>query len=126
MSWIYYNPNKRRDDAGDCTIRALTLALGVNWQEAYDELSDFGKVMWEMPSANLTWGEFLQSKGFEVIKIPNECPLCYTIKDFCRDNPKGLYVLGTGSHVVTIIDGDYYDTWDSGNKIPIYCFYRRR
>ena len=126
MGWIYYNPNKHRNNAGDCTIRALTIALGIDWQSAYDELCDFGKRTWEMPSANITWGEFLEYKGFDRIIIPNMCPLCYTIKDFCRDNPVGLYVLGTGSHVVTVIDGDYFDSWDSGDKIPIYCFYRRK
>ena len=38
------------------------------------------------------------------------------------DNPEGKYLLATGTHVVTVIDGDYYDTWDSGDEIPIYYF----
>ena len=27
-------------------------------------------------------------------------------------------------HVVAVIDGNYYDTWDSGDKIPIYYWYK--
>jgi hypothetical protein len=28
------------------------------------------------------------------------------LKDFCYDNPEGIYILATGSHVVCAIDGD--------------------
>ena len=52
--------------------------------------------------------------------MPNMCPPCYTVKDFCKDHPVGTYILATGSHVVTVVDGNYYDTWDSGTEVPIY------
>lgn len=32
----------------------------------------------------------------------------------------GRYLLALDQHVVAVVDGDYYDTWDSGNEIPIY------
>jgi hypothetical protein len=51
--------------------------------------------------------------------------MCYTIKEFCKDHPIGDYLLGTGSHVVAVLDGNYYDTWDSGSEVPIYYFKRR-
>ena len=125
MGWKYYNPNPIRSDAGDCTVRALTIATNQSWNDAYWDLCSFGASQGDMPSANIIWGLYLEDKGFEVFRISNTCPLCYTIRDFCRDNPKGLFILGTGSHVVAVIDGDYYDTWDSGSKMPIYCFKRR-
>jgi hypothetical protein len=28
-------------------------------------------------------------------------------------------MLATGTHVVAVIDGNYYDTWDSGDEVPI-------
>ena len=52
--------------------------------------------------------------------ILDEYPDYYTVEDFCADHPKGTYVLGTGSHAVAVVDGFYYDAWDSGNEIPIY------
>ena len=76
--------------------------------------------MSDMPSSNHVWGAYLMSKGFERHIIPNTCPDCYTVKDFCEEHPEGTYILATGSHVVAVIDGDYYDTWDSGDEIPIY------
>ena len=75
-----------------------------------------------MPSSNAVWGAYLRHQSFRRYIIPNECPDCYTVSDFCCDYPKGVYVLATGTHVVTVIDGEYYDTWDSGNEVPIYYF----
>jgi len=73
-----------------------------------------------MPSANVVWISFLQDMGFRKHIIPNNCPSCYTIQDFCNDHPKGLYVVGTGTHVVAVLNGRYYDSWDSGDEIPVF------
>jgi hypothetical protein len=78
-----------------------------------------------MPSANHVWGKYLRNKGFERKVIPDSCPDCYTVKDFCDDHPKGTYILAISGHVVTVIDGAYYDTWDSGDEIPIYYWQRK-
>lgn len=53
------------------------------------------------------------------------CPECYTVADFCWDNPYGYYLLATGTHAVAVIDGDYYDTWDSGNESVAYYYERK-
>lgn len=39
--------------------------------------------------------------------------------------PRGTYVIGTGTHAVCVIDGNYYDAWDSGEETPTY-FYRKK
>ena len=122
MSWIYYNPNPKNNLVGDCVVRALTLALTTDWDKAYTDVSAQGFQMKDMPSANETWGALLRRNGFKRYVIPNECPDCYTVEDFCKDHPYGLFVLATGTHVVTCVNGHYYDSWDSGNKIPIYYF----
>ena len=43
-----------------------------------------------------------------------------TVSDFAEDHPKGTYILALSGHVVCVKDGDYIDTWDSGNEIPLY------
>ena len=125
MSYISYNPNPKGLSVGDCTIRAISRALNLSWVKTYISLVVQGLKMCDMPSANRVWGEFLKSKGFQKFQIPDTCPDCYTIRDFCYDNPFGIFVVGTGEHVVCVIDGDYYDSWDSGNEIPIYYFIKR-
>lgn len=124
MSYVYYNPNPLKLSVGDCTIRAISRALSISWKQTYLLLVIQGFHMYDMPSANRVWGELLKRKGFKKYQLPDTCPDCYTIKNFCYDFPYGTYVVGTGEHVVCVIDGNYYDSWDSGNEIPIYYFKR--
>lgn len=119
---VIYNPNPNGTYTGDCVVRAITKAMDTDWDTAYMELAVQGYLMSDMPSANHVWGAYLRENGFVRKAIPNTCPDCYTVRDFCKDNPSGLFVLATGTHVVTVKDGDYYDTWDSGGEIPVYYF----
>ena len=73
-----------------------------------------------MPSVNWLWGEYLRSFGFRPFSLPAGCPECVTVREFCRMFPKGRFVVGTGHHAVAIMDGDYFDAWDSGDEKPGY------
>lgn len=120
-----YNANPDRKQVGDCVIRAVSAALGQDWETTYAEIALEGYQLCDMPSANHVWGAYLRRKGFTRNIIPDECPDCYSVADFCRDHPNGMYILSLQGHVVAVIDGDYYDTWDSGEKIPLYYWQRK-
>lgn len=123
--WIFKNPNPKNKYVPDCVIRAVSIALDIPWYRVYDELTDVGRIDANIPSADSVWGHYLYSKGFEPFLLPISCPKCTTINEFTKMYPKGTYIIGTGSHAVAIIDGNYYDTWDSGNEIPSF-FWRIR
>lgn len=125
MAFVERNLNPLGKRAIDCTIRAISLVLDQDWETTYAGICVKGMELANMPSANHVWGAYLKSKGYKRYVIPNECPDCYTVKDFCADHPKGRYILCISGHVVAVIDGDYYDTWDSGEEIPIYYWERR-
>lgn len=118
--WKEFNPNPYGKRVGDCAIRAIAAAEGLSWYDAYDELAHYGRMFGNLPNANDIWGLFLKDLGYTRRVVENTCPDCYTVSDFCRDHPKGVYVIGTGNHVVTVIDGNYYDAWDSGSEVPAY------
>lgn len=120
MAYEYYNPNPQQNLVGDCVIRAISKLTGQPWEETYMDMALQGFTMYDMPSSNAVWGAYLFNNGYRRNIIPNTCPDCYTIKDFCQDYPKGKYLVATGTHVVAVEDGIYFDTWDSGNEIPIY------
>ena len=80
--------------------------------------------MADMPSSNAVIGAVLRSHGFYRHTVPNECPDCYDIGDFADDHKTGIYVVGTGNHVVTIKDGVVFDSWDSRKEIPLYYWSR--
>ena len=122
--FVDFNPNPVGRRVGDCSVRAVAKALGIDWETAYAMNVSNGFAMGDMPSSDSVWGAVLRQNGFQKKAIPNTCPDCYTFADFAKDNPKGTFVLGTGSHVATIVDGDIYDSWDSSDEIPIYVWYR--
>lgn len=118
--WIEYNPNPAGRRVGDCAVRAVACALGVDWEDAYEMLTRAGFWMCDMPSSDSVIGAVLRGAGFNRYAVDNTCPDCYTAGEFCKDNPKGIFVLGFGGHVATVVDGDLYDSWDSSREIPIY------
>ena len=123
--WIEFNPSPTGRRVGDCAVRAIAKALDVDWEKSYMMLAANGFGMGDMPSSDSVWGSVLRQHGFYREAIPNTCPDCYTARDFCKDNPKGVYVLGFGGHVATVVDGDLYDSWDSSDEIPIYVWHRK-
>jgi len=120
MGFIYYNPNPKGQRVGDCTVRAIAKATQSEWERVYAGLTAYGYMLSDMPSANHVWGAYLRKCGFKKYLVDDGGDDVYTVEDFCRDNPEGLFVLGLDGHVVCVENGDYYDSWDSGRGIPIY------
>lgn len=119
-----YNPNPVHKRVGDCTVRAISKALGQDWETTYVGLALQGFVMSDMPSSNAVWGAYLRGKGFRRHIIPDTCPDCYTVADFAAEHPKGTYILAISGHVVAVVDGEWCDTWDSGDETPVYFWER--
>ena len=117
--FIQTNPNPNGSYVGDCVVRAIALAEDRTWNETYINLCLTGLVMYDMPSSNRVWDEYLKSLGYKKHVVPSDCPKCYTIKDFCGEFFSGIYIVGTGTHVVCVKDSNYLDTWDSGEETPL-------
>lgn len=125
MAYVEWNPNPVGRKVGDCAVRAIAKALNMGWEGAFIALTINGLQMGDLPNSDAVWGATLRQNGFRRENISNECPDCFTVADFADENPKGTYVIGTGGHVVTVIDGNYFDSWDSGAEIPQFVWYRK-
>ncbi len=123
--YVFYNPNPTGRMVEDCSIRAISKALDLDWNAAFAILAAKAYSMKNMLSANSVWGVVLAERGFVRRSLPDECSHCYNAGDFCADHPKGIYVLGFGTHVATVVDGDLYDSWNSSYEIPQYFWYRK-
>ncbi|MBP5422455.1 MAG: hypothetical protein J6Y78_08460 [Paludibacteraceae bacterium] len=127
MAYVYFCNNPRNKcRIGDCSVRAISKVLDIPWQSAYIDQATIGLDIGDMPSSNEVIAKVLRDRGFDKASVPNTCKDCYTISEFAHNNPYGRFLVGTGSHVVAVIDGDYYDTWDSGDEIPIYVWYNEQ
>lgn len=124
--WMYqhYNGNPRGKSVGDCTVRAISKALGWPWYRTYWALCDAGAYLADMPSSNAVWGDFLRSNGFSRYAVPDTCPDCYTVADFAAEHPRGTYILALSGHVVCVENGVIYDAWDSSSETVIFYWER--
>ena len=103
--WVKFNPNPKKLTVGDCTVRSIC------------DMAD-------MPSADRVWWALLEQMGFARKKMIDRCPECYTVEQFAFDHPRGIYILGPHEHAVALIDGNWWDSWDSGLTVPTYYFRR--
>lgn len=120
-----YNNNPTGRRVGDCAVRAVSLALDKDWETTYLMIALAGLQMGDMPSSNSVWGAVLRKAGFYREMLPNTCPDCYTVRDFCEEHREGVFVLGLEKNVVTAINGEYFDIWDSGDEPVLYYWYRK-
>ena len=114
------NPNPGHKEVPDCVVRAIAIALNMRWIDVYDDLCALGRAEFNMPNSDAVWGKYLYQMGFEPFLLPANCPQCVTIRQFSKIFRRGVYIIGTGSHAVAVIDGNYYDSWDSGDEIPSF------
>lgn len=123
--WKQFNNNPVGRVVEDCAVRAVSVALGVDWETAYAMLAVNGFAMGDLQNSNSVIGSVLRQHRFYRYNLPETCPDCYTFSDFARDNPDGTFVLGTGTHVATVRDGILMDAWDSSNEPVAYAWYRK-
>ena len=123
--WKKFQNNPTGRNVGDCAVRAVSVALGVDWETAYAMLSVNGFAMGDLQNSNSVIGSVLRQHGFYRFNLSEACPDCYTFGDFARDNPRGVFVVGTGTHVATIIDGNLMDVWDSSGEPVAFVWYKK-
>lgn len=122
---IYFNPNPLKKEIGDCVVRALCKAEGLEWDIVFEELFEYGKEFKEMPNADVCWKQFLLNRGYIQHKVSNKKGSKRpTVEGFSKANTESTYVMRVANHVVTIQDGYYYDLWDSGQR-SVYGYWEK-
>ena len=113
----YHNANPRNRITGDCEFRAISAALEQDYNVTVMEMAE---MMCKTGYAlNDSKGEekYLLSKGWIKRSQPRKPDgTKYTGKEFCKNrvNKNQRYIAHIGGHhIVAIIDGKVWDTWDS-------------
>ena len=121
----YYQPNKKdlKDEYGDCVIRALCKVTGKEWLEVFDELIPYVREVQANPNAPQVQSKYLEDQGFKWVGIKAQKGKSRpTVANMYKVFPKGTCIIRVAHHVVAMVDGVYYDTWDSGGK-SVYGYY---
>lgn len=124
----YYQPNDKdlKDKTGDCQVRALSKALNISWLEAFDLTIPICR---RLQTYTIFDGnhektvEAMQDLGFAYTGVSNKKGTKRpTVKSFAASHKSGTYILKVSRHVVACVNGEYFDTWDSGHK-SLYGYY---
>lgn len=129
-----YNANPRNRIAGDCVIRAISTALQQSWEQTVRELTEVGIKHGLVCNEQACYDKYLKSKGWVKCKQPRKYDNTkYTGKEFCRELVRYDSEIYSGDdmlhivahigthHVVAIMSGQVWDTWDStSGAIGVY------
>lgn len=121
---IKYNANSRNNHVGDCVKRALSVAYRLDYDEVTNELNKI-KRRKHMDAFNESpvYEEFIRIHGYRRTGRPVQFGLekSNTVEDFCQHSPSGTFLVlcgkreGIPDHLVAIIDGDIWDSWNSSS-----------
>lgn len=115
----YFQPNKKdlKDNYDDCVVRSLVAVTDKNWVWVFDELCSVARDIQCMPNNKMCYEEFLKRNGFKYRGISNKKGSKRpTVLSFTKEHKQGKYVLVVANHLVSLVNGKYLDTWDSGDK----------
>jgi hypothetical protein len=109
----YYPTKLKKDIAGDCVVRAISIATEKDYLDVRDGLFDVAKEIGFMPNDTKTYRLYLKRNGW-VRKSPlKNGRKKYKVKNISKFFIKGQNVIiHTSHHLTTLIDGDLNDTWD--------------
>lgn len=125
--WKYFQPNKKdlKDKYGDCVIRAIAKATEKEWLEVFDELIPYAREIQAIPNSKTVYEKYLADIGFtwhgiKAVKGKKKP----TPQTFYKDYPNGTYILRLAHHLVTVVDGYFYDKWDCGTH-SVYGYWTK-
>lgn len=129
-----YNANSKDNNVGDCVVRTLSLAYGIDYDNVRTELLAIKReTRYNSYKVAPVYTKFMRNHGLvssgDVSKygFSDKKP---TLSEFASNYPKGIYIvtcskrsLAPSTHIVCILDGDIWDSWDSSEWYvhTVYC-----
>lgn len=110
--------SKRPRQNNDCTVRAVALAFGWSYDQAYDWLAAEGREC----SRGFHLDEFLAERGAKQISFPAvRGQRRMNPATFCDQFKTGRYICRVAKHVFAVIDGVVHDSLE---QRPDRCIYK--
>lgn len=110
--FVYYNANPKGENIGDCVIRAISLALNLDYYKVIDLLyktSDYFNCDMLVRDC---YGSFLDNHFPKV--IPNAPK---TVDEIAKDFEYNTLLIRIEGHLTCAMNSDIYDTWDTRDEL---------
>lgn len=135
MKFNYFNPNPEaktfksgknkmwyRDDS---SVRAISCALNITWDEAYNKLSEMALRLHDVPTSKNVVNDFCIVNSFEHTTYGKPGKGCSrpTVEDFVKENNTGIYIIYLPHYFVCVKDGEVYNTEDVGES-SVYSYWK--
>jgi hypothetical protein len=107
---------KKNVQTGDCVIRAIVHATGMDYGTVWNALLDLAKESNFLPNYEENYGQYLESIGWVKRKPKrNFYNKTYEVRHF-PSKPRGKYVILTTGHLTAIVNGKHMDSWNCGRS----------
>ena len=114
MRFHYYNVNPRLRHVNDCTVRAISLALNISWENAYDLLSSYAKEQGVMMDEVTYIDDFLEKHFKKWCGCKDKVKV--TVEQFVESHPVGTFLITMRGHITCCINGCIYDTFNPKDR----------
>lgn len=126
---VFYNANTDNNHSPDCVARSISLAFGTSYNTVKYQLRKFARdrnngLVWNNVVNFSAWIKQTYGSQYVFQSIKDFCgDDALTVKEFSETYSTGSYLLLVGhvpgrlSHMVAVVDGDIYDSWDSQKQI---------
>ena len=115
MKFCYYNANPLNRRVNDCTVRAISLATNLTWDEAYDRLSMFAKAQGIMMDEVEYIDDYLEDNFTKLCGCKDQVKV--TVEQFVNSHPIGTFLITMNGHITCCIDGCIYDTFNPKDRM---------
>ena len=120
-----YNANNRGNNSPDCVCRAISLAFDVSYNSIHRELTQLVKgTMHNYKNIRFYQKVIKNHGGSDFIREED----LILVREWIDKHPDGTYILQTGekagvsNHLICVIDGAVYDSWDSRDQFVVGYF----
>lgn len=110
-------------EKNDCTVRAISIAYQIPYEEAHIKLKDFGR---KDGKACFNFAHFMNTKIVTTLKVTRSSKQrsLGSLQAFCNDHPTGRYVIRIAGHALAIVDGVIHDSWKPGPRTQIKDYWK--
>lgn len=115
--FIYYNVNPNDEHIGDCVIRAISLALDIDYDIVVKLLLNNSKYFNCDLLVKDCYAELLHNLGFKCYN-----GIGYTVKEIAEDFSDKKLLIRIDSHLTCSLYGDVYDIWNTSYE-PVDVFW---